>query len=153
MSNTFTQLYIQFVFAPKYRAALLNPDWDERVRMYISGTVTNYGHKMIAINNMPDHVHLLVGLNPRQSISDLMRFVKGDSSEFINKHRLTTQKFQWQDGYGAFSYSRSHVDVVVKYINNQRQHHKTTTFLDEYKLMLDKFGVSYDEQYIFRLPE
>ena len=153
MSNSFSQLYIQFVFAPKYRAALLHPAWDERLRMYISAIVRNNGHKLIAINNLPDHIHLFVGLNPKQSISDLIRLVKGDSSEWINKEKLTTCKFHWQDGYGAFSYSKSHVDNVVKYIANQKEHHQKTSFLDEYKNMLEKFGVEYDEQYIFKIPE
>ncbi|HEY9002367.1 MAG TPA: IS200/IS605 family transposase [Mucilaginibacter sp.] len=99
MPNTYTQLYLYFVFAVKYRAALLNEDWDERLRLYIIAIVQNNGHKVLAINNMPDHLHLFVGLNPAQSISDLMRLVKGDSSEWINKEKLTPTKFQWQDGY------------------------------------------------------
>jgi putative transposase len=153
MSDTYTQLYIQIVFAPKYRQALLKPEWEERLRMYISAIVRNNGHKLIAINNMADHLHLLVGLNPKQSISDMMRLIKGDSSEWINKERLTTRKFQWQEGYGAFSYSKSQIDAVVKYIENQQEHHKKITFLDEYKNMLEKFEVEYKESYIFKLPE
>ncbi len=153
MANTFTQLYIQFVFAPRFRASLLHPDWDERLRKYITGTVQNNGHKVIAINNMPDHVHLFVGLNPNQSISELMRLVKGDSSEFVNKEILTRSKFQWQEGYGAFSYARSQVDSVVRYIGNQQEHHQKVSFLDEYRTMLDKFNISYDERFIFKLPE
>ncbi len=153
MTDTYSQLYIQLVFAPKYRQALLNKEWDERLRMYVSGIVRNNGHKMITINNMPDHVHLFVGLNPKQSISEMMRYVKGDSSEWINKEKLTRTKFQWQDGYGAFSYSKSHVDAVVKYINNQEEHHKRITFLDEYKSMLEKFEIEYDLRNIFKLPE
>lgn len=107
VGNTYTQLHIHFVFAVKYRAALLNTDWDARLRLYITATAQNNGHKMLAINNMPDHLHMLIGLNPSQSISDLMRLIKGDSSEWINKEKLTLSKFQWQEGYGAFSYSRS----------------------------------------------
>lgn len=102
MANTFTQLYIQFVFAPRFRAALLNSEWDERLRSYISVIVRNHGHKLIAINNMPDHIHMFIGLNPTQSISEVMRIVKGDSAEWINKEKLTLGKFQWQNGYGAF---------------------------------------------------
>lgn len=153
MSDTFTQLYIQFVFAPRFRAALLHTDWDERLRMYISGIVRGNGHKMIAINNMPDHMHLFIGLNPKQSISDLMRVVKGDSSEWINNEKLTGVKFHWQDGYGAFSYSKSQIDAVVKYIENQQEHHKKQTFLDEYRQLLTLFGIDFEEKYIFRLPE
>ena len=153
MANTFTQLYIQFVFAPKYRAALLHPQWDEQLRKYITGTTQKNGHKMFAINNMPDHIHLLIGLNPSQSISDLMRIVKGESSEWINKQNLTDRKFHWQEEYGAFSYSKSQIDAVVKYIANQQEHHITTTFLDEYTKLLNIFGIEYDPRYIFKLPE
>jgi len=153
MANTYTQLYVQFVFATKFRTASLHPDWDERLRMYISVIVKNNGHKLIAINNVPDHLHMFVGLDPKQSISDLMRVVKGDSSEWINEKRLTPVKFQWQEGYGAFTYSRSQVDAVVKYIENQQEHHKRISFTEEYIEMLQKFAVHYDEQYIFKIPE
>jgi putative transposase len=153
MANTYTQLYIHFVFAVKFRAAALQPQWDERLRLYITGVIENNGHKMLAINNMPDHLHLFIGLNPNQSISEIMRLVKCDSSEFINKEKLTQNKFQWQEGYGAFSHSRSQIDTVVKYIHNQHEHHSKVSFLDEYKEMLKKFGIEYDERYIFKLPE
>jgi len=153
MANTYTQLYIHFVFAVKYRAALLNESWDERLRLYIIATVQNNGHKVLAVNNIPDHLHLFVGLSPTQSISDLMRLVKGDSSEWINKEKLTPTKFQWQDGYGAFSYSKSQIDKVVNYILNQQEHHKKTTFLEEYKQILKSFNVDFDERYIFKTPE
>ena len=153
MANTYTQLYIQCIFAPKFRAAMLQPQWDERLRTYISTIAKTNGHKVIAINNMPDHLHLFVGLNPKQSISEMMRIIKGDSSEWINNEKLTGRKFQWQEGYGAFSYSRSQLDAVAKYVMNQREHHRKITFLDEYKNMLEKFEVEYDERYIFKLPE
>ncbi len=153
MPNTYTQLYIHCVFAVKYRAAMLNTTWDERLRLYITATIQNNRHKMLAINNMPDHLHFFIGLNPNQSISDLLRLVKGDSAEWINKNSLTTNKFHWQEGYGAFSHSRSQVDSVVKYITNQQEHHQKTAFLDEYKKMLTDFGIVYDEGYIFSSPE
>jgi putative transposase len=153
MANTYTQLYIHFVFAVKYRASLLSSAWDERLRLYIIAIVQNHGHKILAINNVPDHLHMFVGLNLSQSISDLMRVAKGESSEWLNKEKLTTGKFQWQDGYGAFSHSKSQIDQVVKYINNQQEHHKRTTFLDEYKKMLTDFDVEFDERYIFKEPE
>ena len=153
MANTYTQLYIHFVFAVKYRAALLSSDWDERLRLYISAITQNNGHKMLAINNMPDHLHMLIGLNPGQSISDLMRLVKGDSSEWINKENLTQSKFKWQEGYGAFSHSKSQIDKVAKYIINQQEHHKKTDFLAEYRQMLTSFDIAFEEQYIFKLPE
>jgi putative transposase len=153
MANTYSQLYIHCVFAPKFRAALLQPQWDEQLRAYITGIVQNNNHKMMAINNMPDHLHLFVSMQPKQSISELMQLVKGDSSEWINKKSLTTSKFYWQEGYGAFSYSKSQAKNVVEYIAKQQEHHKKQTFLDEYKMMLKKFEVEYDERYIFKVPE
>ena len=153
MANTYSQLYVQCVCAPRFRDAMLDSNWDERLRMYISAIVRNKEHKMYAINNMPDHIHLLVGLNPNQSISEMMKIIKGESSEWINKEKLTSRKFQWQEGYGAFSYGKSQVDKVVKYIINQQEHHKKITFLDEYKRLLKIFEVEYDERYIFKLPE
>ena len=153
MANTYTQLYIHFVFAVKYRAALLNNSWDERLRLYISAITQNNGHKMLAVNNVADHLHMFVGLNPAQSISDLMRLVKGDSSEWINNEKLTQGKFQWQEGYGAFSHSKSQIDKVVKYILNQQEHHKKTDFLAEYRQMLTSFDIVFEERYIFKLPE
>jgi len=153
MPNTYTQLYIHFVFAVKYRVCLLHEDWDNRLRLYIIAIVQNYGHKVIAINNMPDHLHLLIGLNPSQAISDLMRIIKSDSSEWINKENLTRGKFQWQEGYGAFSHSRSQVEKVVNYILNQQEHHKKKTFLYEYQQMLKSFDIAFEEKYIFKLPE
>jgi len=153
MANTYTQLYIQFVFAVKYRAAMLHHSWDERLRLYITATAQNHGHKVLAINNMPDHLHLFIGMNPNESISDIMRTIKGESSEWINHQQFAGSRFQWQEGYGAFSYSRSHIDKVVKYILNQQEHHKKVTFLDEYRQLLQKFNIEYDERYIFKLPE
>ena len=150
MPNTYTQLYIHCVFAVKYREALLLPEWDERLRLYITAIAQNHNHKMLAINNVHDHLHFFVGLNPAQSISDMMRIVKSDSSEWINVEKLTKRKFQWQEGYGAFSHSKSQVSQVVAYIQNQQEHHKKTTFLEEYKKTLKDFDVAYDEKYIFR---
>jgi REP element-mobilizing transposase RayT len=121
--------------------------------MYITSIVQNQEHKLIAINNVPDHLHLLIVLNPNQSISEIVRFIKSDSSEWINKQKLANEKFQWQEGYGAFSHSRSQVDKVVNYIANQQEHHQKTTFLDEYRKMLNDFNVEFDEQYIFKLPQ
>ena len=150
MSNTFTQLYIHFVFAVKYRKAVIEEEWEGRLQKYITGVVQNNGHKLLAINNMPDHLHLFVGLNPKQSISDLMRLVKGDSSEFINSEGFTKRKFHWQDGYGAFSNSCSQIDAVVKYILNQKKHHSKKTFREEYLEILRDYAVEYEEKYIFQ---
>jgi putative transposase len=145
MPNT----YIHFIFAVKYRKALINEEWEDRVQKYITGIVQNNGHKLIAINTMPDHLHMFVGLNPKQSISELMRLVKGDSSEFINKEGFIKRKFLWQEGYGAFSNSRSQIDKVVKYILNQKEHHSKKTFKEEYIDILKDYAVEYDEKYIF----
>nr|WP_294795648.1 IS200/IS605 family transposase [uncultured Mucilaginibacter sp.] len=153
MPDTYTQLYIHFIFAVKYREALIKPDWEERLHKYITGIIQNNGHKLLAINSATDHTHVFIGLNPNQSISDLMRLVKGDSSEFINKEKLTSRKFQWQDGYGAFSNSRSQIDGVVKYILNQKEHHSKRNFRDEYLEILKDYNIEYDEKYVFNEPE
>jgi putative transposase len=150
MANTYTQLYIQFVFAVKYRKAVIDVSWEQRLYQYITGIVQNHKHKLIAINGMPDHMHVFVGLDPMQSISHLMKTVKGESSEWINKEKFTPQTFRWQEGYGAFTYSKSHIDAVYKYIQNQKQHHQKQTFLEEYLDFLKKFEVEYDERYIFK---
>ncbi len=152
MPNTYTQLYIHCVFAVKFRAAMLHDSWDDRLRLYISAIVQNHHHKMLAINNMPDHLHFFVGLNPNQSISDMLRIVKSESSVWINDQNFTKNKFNWQDGYGAFSHSRSQVNKVVQYIHNQQEHHRKITFLEEYVKMLKDFEIDYDERYIFKLP-
>ncbi|WP_300599842.1 IS200/IS605 family transposase [Niabella sp.] len=153
MANTYTQLHIHFVFAVKYRQALITPEWEERLYKYITGIVQNNGHKMLAVNAAYDHIHLFVGLNPKQSISELMRLVKGDSSEFVNKERFTQRKFYWQEGYGAFSHSHSQIDTVIKYIFNQKEHHARKNFKDEYRKMLDDYGINYNDQYLFADPE
>ena len=153
MPNTYTQIHLQCVFAVKFRDAVINNSWKERLHKYIIAIVNNNGHKLLAINSMPDHLHLFFGMRPNQSLSDLMRLVKGDSSEWINKQKLVLGNFRWQEGYGAFSYSRSQTDTVVKYILNQEEHHRKKTFLEEYKETLAKFEIDYDELYIFKEPE
>jgi len=150
MPNTYTQLYIHCVFAVKYRLAMIQSEWEDKLQRYITGIVQGNGHKLLAINSMPDHLHLFVGLNPNQSISEMMRLVKGDSSEFVNKEKLTQRKFYWQEGYGAFSNSRSQIDGVVKYILNQKQHHSNKSFREEYLDILRDYAVEYDVKYIFQ---
>lgn len=150
MSNTYTQIHIQCVFAVKFRDSVIQQSWKERLHQYITGIIRNNEHKMIAINSMPDHLHLFFGFRPNQSLSDLMRIVKGESSEWINKERFAPSTFRWQEGYGAFSYSRSQIKTVAEYIENQEEHHRKRTFLEEYKLFLDQFEVEYDERYIFK---
>ena len=149
MPNTYTQLHIHFVFAVKYRKAIITNEWEDRLHKYITGIIQGNGHKMLAINSAYDHIHIFIGLNPKQSISEIMRLVKGDSSEFVNKENFTKRKFQWQEGYGAFSNSHSQIDAVVKYILNQKTHHIQTTFKEEYLKILKDNNVEYDERYIF----
>ncbi len=150
MSNTYTQIHLQCVFAVKNRDAVIGNEWKERLHKYIIAIVNNNGHKLLAINSMPDHLHLFFGMRPQQSLSDLMRLVKGDSSEWINNQKLVRGKFRWQEGYGSFSYSKSHVKAVIDYILNQEKHHHKKTFLEEYKEMLEKFEIDFDERYIFK---
>jgi putative transposase len=153
MANTYTQIHIQCVIAVKFRESVIQPVWKERLNQYITGIVQNNGHKMIAINSMPDHLHLFFGFRPNQSLSDLMRIMKSDSSEWINKEQFNPSTFRWQEGYGAFSYSRSQIKTVANYIANQEEHHRKKTFLEEYETFLKKFEVEYDERYIFKTLE
>ncbi|MGA0558770.1 IS200/IS605 family transposase [Larkinella sp. VNQ87] len=150
MPNTYTQIYLHIIFAVKNRHGLIRSTWKEDLYRYMTGIVQNQGHKLLAINGMPDHVHIFLGLNPNQSISNLLQDLKGDSSRWINTQQLVTGRFEWQAGYGAFSYSHSQIDKVVKYIINQEEHHRQKTFLEEYTTFLQKFNVSYDERYLFK---
>ncbi|MEK6782910.1 MAG: IS200/IS605 family transposase [Bacteroidota bacterium] len=153
MANTYTQLHIQFVFAVQNRISLIQPSWEDELYKYITGIVKNHKHKMIAINGMPDHTHVFIGLHPTQSISNLMQVVKGESSEWINTKGFVKGKFQWQEGYGAFSYSHSQVKRVYNYVMNQKEHHKKRTFLNEYLELLRRFEIPFDERYIFKPVE
>ena len=150
MANTYTQIHIQFVFAVKFRDAIIHSFWKDELYRYMTGIIQNNKHKLIAINGMPDHIHILIGMRPTQSISDLMQDIKGSSSKWINQKGFIKGKFEWQEGYGAFSYGKSQVKDVIAYIENQEQHHSKKTFRDEYMDFLKKFDVEYDEQYIFK---
>ncbi len=150
MANTYTQIHIHAVFAPKYRDAVLDREWRPDLFRYITGIVQNYDHKMLQINGMYDHVHMLFGMRPAQSLSKLMQQVKEDSTNWIKENGLVKCRFNWQLGYGAFSYSRSQVPQVIKYIQEQEKHHKKKTFLEEYEEMLNAFEVEYDERYVFK---
>jgi REP element-mobilizing transposase RayT len=152
MPNTYTQIHIQFVFAVKFRDKTISKKWKDDLYKYITGIVQNQSHKLLAINGMSDHVHMLVGLPPSQSISELMQYVKKDSSRWINDNELVKGKFEWQEGYGAFSYGASQIDEVIKYIDNQEEHHRKKTFREEYIDFLTKFKVEYDERYILHDP-
>ena len=153
MPNTFTQLYIHIVFAVKGRQNLIAESNREELQKYITGIVQNREHKMLAIYCMPDHIHLFIGMKPTMSISDLMREVKAVSSKFINAKKWMKGKFNWQEGYGAFSHSHSQLDTVIKYIRNQKEHHTQKSFREEYIDMLEKFAVEYDVKYLFEWIE
>ncbi len=150
MANTYTQIYIHIVFAVEGRQNLIPPEHNDELQKYITGIVTSQNHKLIAINNMPDHLHLLVGLRPDASLSDLVRDIKAFSAKFINENHWVAGRFSWQVGFGAFSHARSQLDTVIRYIQNQPKHHQNKSFLDEYIELLKKFAVDYDQRYIFK---
>ena len=149
MANSYTQIYIQYIFAVKYRKNFLLQKNNDELQKYITGIVQNRKCKMLAINNVPDHLHMLVGLHPTYSVSKLIQEVKSISSKFINDNNWIDHEFNWQIGYGAFSYSRSQIDNVIKYINNQQEHHRKITFREEYLEFLEKFEIEYDEKFLF----
>ena len=149
MANTYTQIYIHVVFAVEGRQNLIQPEHNDELQKYITGIVSAQRHKLIAINNMPDHLHLLVGLRPDAALSQLVRDIKANSSRFINEQRWVMGRFSWQEGFGAFSYSRSQLGAVIRYIENQQKHHARKSFHEEYTVLLEKFGVEYDPRYIF----
>jgi REP element-mobilizing transposase RayT len=150
MANTYTQIHIQAVFVVQNRACIIHQTWKEELYKYISGIIRNHGHKVLAINGMPDHLHVLIGMRPTQSLSDLIQDIKGDSSKWINQQGFIKNRFSWQEGYGAFSYSKSHVASVIDYIRNQEEHHRKKTFIEEYHDFLKKFEIEFDERYIFK---
>ncbi|MBZ4044046.1 IS200/IS605 family transposase [Flavobacterium hibisci] len=149
MANTYHQIYIQVVFAVKYRNAVIEEEWRSKLLGVIGNLINETGCKTIIINGVEDHVHCLFALKPAISLSELMKTVKAKSSKYINDNQLTKTKFSWQEGYGAFSYSQSQIDSVYKYIENQKEHHKKQTFKEEYLQFLDKFKIPFDEKYIF----
>lgn len=149
MASTFSQIYIQIVFAVKSRKYLILPSWEEELYKYISGIVRKKDQKVLAINGMPDHLHILIGMKPSCSLSDLVREIKKSSNDFINDRAFMKSKFQWQAGFGAFSYSHSALNQVIAYIDNQKKHHKKKSFKEEYKSFLDKFQIEYKDDYLF----
>jgi REP-associated tyrosine transposase len=150
MANTYSQIYIQAVFAVKNRNALISISWEEKLFQYITGIIKNKGQKLIAINGVADHIHLFIGLKPNCCLSDLVREIKKASTLFINDNKLSKYKFNWQGGFGAFSYSKSHIDAVYNYIMNQKVHHKKKTFKEEYLEFLKKYEIPYEEKYLFK---
>ena len=148
-AGTFTQMYVHLVFAVKNRDAGLHKAYRSRIFEYMSGIVSNMNHKSIIVNGGINHVHILIGLHPSKSVADTVHDVKRNSALFINQERLCPGKFEWQEGYGGFTYSRSQLDDVYKYIQNQEIHHKKMSFKDEYVQFLKKFEIEYDERFLF----
>lgn len=149
MASTFSQIYIQIVFAVKGRQNLIGKEWKDELFKYILGIITNKGQKSIIVNGVADHVHIFVGLKPAMAISDLVRDIKNNSRNFINEQKFIKGKFSWQEGYGAFSYAHSQIEQVYKYIENQEEHHKKKSFKEEYLDFLQKFEIEYNEKYLF----
>lgn len=149
MPNTYSQITIQLVFAVKKTSSIILPSFRETLHKYITGIITNQGQKLLAINSVHNHIHILIGQSPSICLSDLVREIKSESSRFINEQKFTPYKFYWQEGFGAFSYSKSQREIVIKYIQNQEKHHKKQSFKDEYMNFLKKFEVDFDEKYLF----
>jgi REP element-mobilizing transposase RayT len=149
MANAYHQVYIQAVFAVKYREAVIDKEWRSKLMGVIGNLINETECKTIIVNGVEDHVHCFLGLKPVVSISELMKTVKAKSSKYINDHKLTKNRFEWQEGYGVFSYSHSHIGNVYNYIANQEKHHQKQTFIEEYKEFLNKFEVPFDDQYLF----
>lgn len=150
MANTYTQIHIQVVFAVQNRQSLIAESWKEVLYRYITAIVQGSGHKLLQINGMPDHLHVLFGMRPTQALSDLVQHIKQDSSKWINAKGLVRGKFSWQEGYGAFSYSNRDVPHVIAYIQNQEEHHRVRSFHEEYVEFLKDFEIAHDERYIFK---
>jgi REP-associated tyrosine transposase len=149
MANTYTRIYLQLVFSPLGRENVIPKKHKEELQKYTTGIIQKRKHKLLAINYMPDHAHILIGYKPSQPLPDLERDIKANTSKFINENKWLPGKFRWQEGYGAFSYCHSHFENVIHYINNQEEHHKETKFREEYQILLETFGVEYDTNYLF----
>ena len=150
MANTYHQIYLQTVYAVKYRQAVLDKTWRSKVQGVIGNLINETGCKTIIVNGVEDHMHCFLGLRPVVSVSDLMKTVKAKSSKYINDHKLTKERFEWQEGYGVFSYRQRDVDQIYKYIQNQEKHHQKHSFREEYQDLLKEFEIGYEEQYIFQ---
>jgi len=153
MANTYTQIYIQIVFAVHGRECLIQSEHQAKLYKYITGIVTNRNQKLIAIDGVADHVHLLVGLKPNIALSDLVRDIKSGSSNFINDNRWVRSRFNWQEGFGGFSYGHSQLTTVIRYIQEQQQHHQKQSFKNEYLARLRKFDIAFTEEYVFDFIE
>jgi REP element-mobilizing transposase RayT len=150
MANSYSQIHLQLIFAVRFRAGVIHPSWEKELYRYISGIIEGNLHKLLAINGVPDHLHILIGMRPSQSLSELMQDIKTSSSKWINKKGFVPGRFEWQSGYAAFSYDRTAIRNVVRYIENQKEHHGVKTFKDEYIGFLEEHNIDYDERYIFK---
>ena len=153
MSNTYSQIYIHLVFAVQDRKSLISTKWETELYKYITGIVQNKGQKMLAINGIPNHIHILIGMKPNCCLSDLVREIKKSSNSFIKDRNFTAFKFQWQVGYGVFSYSHSHLSNIIEYIMKQKEHHKKKSFKEEYIEFLKKYEIAYNKEYLFNWIE
>lgn len=153
MANTFSQIYLQFVFAVKGRESLIGKPHKEELHKYMTGLVQNRKAKMLAVHCMPDHTHLFVGIKPTVLISDFVKEIKVENNEFIKDKKWVRGRFSWQEGYGVFSYSHSHIGNVIRYIQNQEIHHRKRSFKDEYHELLKRFEISFDEKYLFQFED
>ncbi len=153
MANTYSKLYVHIVFAIHNREASINQKWEEQLYKYITGIITNSGQKLLAINGTENHVHFFIGIKPNCCLSDLVREIKKSSTKYIEDHKLCNYKFQWQEGFGAFSYSHSQIDKVINYIKRQKEHHTHKTFKEEYLGFLKLFNIEYKNDYLFKWNE
>ena len=149
MANTYSQMLVQIVFAVKGRNNLIQPSWEDDLQRYITGIVRNKGQRLIAINGMPDHVHILIGMRPNCRISDLVRDIKTSTNSFVNSNRYVIGKFEWQTGYGVFTYHNLMMNTLIDYIRNQKTHHRQIRFKDEYRQLLNEFKIEFEEKYLF----
>jgi putative transposase len=149
MANVYTRIYLQLVFSPIRHENVIPAKYQEELQKFTTGIIQNKKHKLLAIKYMPDHVHIFIGYQPSQPLPDLLRDIKANTSRFINEKKWLFGKFQWQEGYGAFSYSHSQINNVIQYIMSQEEHHKKSSFKDEYLKLLEKFDIDYEPEYLF----
>lgn len=149
-NNTYTQIHIQIIFAVKFRKSQIKSEWKKELYKYITGIIQNRKHKLLAINGVPDHIHILIGMRPTQALSDLVRDIKTNSSKWINEKNFLPNRFEWQDSFGAFSYGKSQINNVINYIQNQEEYHSKKNFIEEYKDFLKIFGIEYEDKYVFK---
>ena len=150
MPNTYSQIYLHLVFAVEYRDCVISPGWRDKLYAYIGAAFNKRGHKILRIGGMPDHIHILIGYNISDPIPEMVKDIKIQSTKWINENRYVLGHFNWQNGYGVFSYSRSMIDNVINYIAKQEEHHSSESFRTEYLKILDKANIEYDERFIFK---